>query len=428
MLAKDEFPKFLDKLVIQNEEDLLTTYKGVVKKLNQIYWKSDSESDHAVQVGSYGRSTAINGTSDLDLLFILPDELFKQYDEHEGNGQSALLQDVKKALLEKYPGSDITADGQVVSFDHSNYLIEILPCFALKDGTYRHADTNDGGSWEITDPKTEMIEFNNLDTKTKSVLRNLCKMSRAWKNKNGVPMGGFLIDTLGYNFLNNETKYHGAGVDQYPNLCRDFYEFLASQDEDQEYWLAPGSNKRVYRKDKFSAKAKKAKTRCDDAIKNDGKESARVYWKRIFGRPFPNKAVIEKALREFQFKDTEEYIEDRFPINIRESLRINCRVKQDGYREKLLRELHMLKSKYDLEFFVEATSAKKPYTLYWKVLNIGREAEKRDMVRGQIIEDSGNDIRKESSNFKGEHIVEAYIVKNGMVIARDSIPVNIDEY
>lgn len=110
------------------------------------------------------------------------------------------------------------------------------------------------------------------------------------------------------------------------------------------------------------------------------------------------------------------------------SLAINCRVTQDGFRKGFLRNIPLLRSKYSLEFFVESTSIQKPYELYWKVLNIGPEAEKRDMIRGQIVTDEGREIRKETSSFKGEHIVDAYIVKNGFVVARDSIPVNIDDF
>lgn len=428
MEAKEEFPKLLENLILSKQEEMLTTFKGVVKKLNQIYWDSDSEKSHAVQVGSYGRATAIDGSSDLDMLFILPDELYKQYDEHENNGQSALLQDVKKSLLEKYPDSDIKADGQVVVFNHSNYVIEILPCFLLSDGTYKHADTNDGGSWGITDPKSEMKEIDELDITSGGVLRNLCKMIRSWKNKNGVPIGGFLIDTLAFNFITSKKEFHKVSYDRYSALCGDFFNFLSEQDEKQEYWLAPGSNKRVYKKGNFTTKAKKAKNRCDEAIKSDGKESARKYWKRIFGRQFPNKVVLEKSLSEQGFRNTEEFIEDQFPISIQGSLAINCRVVQDGFRKGLLRNIPLLKSKYSLEFFIESTSIQEPYELYWKVLNTGPAAEKRDMIRGQILRDDGNKVRKETSNFRGEHIVEAYIVKNGFVAARDTIPVNIDEF
>jgi len=427
MYSKDEFPKFLDNLAVQNKDDIQTTLKGVIKKCNQIYWESDSETDNALQVGSFGRGTAINGVSDIDMLFVLPDDLFTKYDDYETNGQSALLQDIKNELKVKYPDSDITADGQVVKFNHTNYLIEILPCFALADGSYRYPDSNNGGSWEITNPKKEIEEIDKLDSENGGVLKLLCKMIRAWKNKNGVPMGGFLIDTLVHNFLTDDDSFHDVKVDKYSDLCKTFFDYLSNQDPNQEYWLAPGSNQRVYKQDDFIARAKKAKNICDKAIEYEGKEVARNYWKRVFGRPFPVKETTERSLAAGGFDNTEEFIDDHFPISIKGSLNINCRVIQDGFRTMLLRNIPLLKSKYKLEFFVENTTLKPFFDLYWKVLNVGPEAERRNMIRGQIIKDEGHLMRKENSQFKGEHIVEAYVVKNGRVVARDSIPVNIDD-
>lgn len=49
-------------------------------------------------MGSYGRRTAIN-TSDLDILVLLPESEYSQFDSLKGNGQSRLLQAVKCAII-----------------------------------------------------------------------------------------------------------------------------------------------------------------------------------------------------------------------------------------------------------------------------------------------------------------------------------------
>lgn len=48
------------------------------------------------------------------------------------------------------------------------------------------------------------------------------------------------------------------------------------------------------------------------------------------------------------------------------------------------------------------------------------------MVRGQIIESSRENLHVEYSNFRGNHIVECYVIKDGFVVARDYIDVPID--
>ena len=63
--------------------------------------------------------------------------------------------------------------------------------------------------------------------------------------------------------------------------------------------------------------------------------------------------------------------------------------------------------------------------IYWKVLNRGEVAKKRNEIRGQIVRDSGFMQKIETTNFRGDHIVECYAVQNGVVIAKDRISVPI---
>ena len=84
-----------------------------------------------------------------------------------------------------------------------------------------------------------------------------------------------------------------------------------------------------------------------------------------------------------------------------------------------------LQAKKKLLFSITSNNTPPPYDVYWKVLNRGGDTYTRDCVRGQIIQDEGSLQRKETTNFRGEHIVECYIVKNGVVVAKDRIDVPI---
>ncbi|WP_219729066.1 nucleotide-binding domain-containing protein [Brevibacterium sediminis] len=79
--------------------------------------------------------------------------------------------------------------------------------------------------------------------------------------------------------------------------------------------------------------------------------------------------------------------------------------------EKLL-----LKPDKSLRFEVKDCSVGGHYTLKWKVLSRGAEAERRNMIRGLIVDSSKPGIRTEHSAFKGEHVVECRVVKDGVVI------------
>lgn len=59
--------------------------------------------------------------------------------------------------------------------------------------------------------------------------------------------------------------------------------------------------------------------------------------------------------------------------------------------------------------------------------NVGDEAKRRNCLRGLIENPNlSNNGRKETSNFFGPHYVECYIIKNGVVVARDRILVPIE--
>lgn len=49
------------------------------------------------------------------------------------------------------------------------------------------------------------------------------------------------------------------------------------------------------------------------------------------------------------------------------------------------------------------------------------------MIRGNI-EKTNSKIKKESTNFKGPHYVECYLVKNGVCVARNRIDVPIKSF
>lgn len=125
MSLKDDFETFIDKLKPDNISNMETTAGEIAKKLNKNYYNLDSDSDtHMYIVGSVGRKIHIKGVSDLDLLFDLPSEKYTQFDNYSRYGESALLQEVKNVLKEKYHKTDISGDEQVVVINFTKYTVE----------------------------------------------------------------------------------------------------------------------------------------------------------------------------------------------------------------------------------------------------------------------------------------------------------------
>ena len=429
MTISEMFNKLCDNIKITDEraEIISLRYAEVTSALNKKFRNTESKTENTIQVGSYGRHTAIKGISDLDMIYIMPSFKWEKYK----NDQYKLLSDTKNAVLERYPRTKVRVDRLVVQVIYSDFIIEVQPVFEFTDGCYRYPNTYDGGSWKKTKPREEIASIRDVDAKKNYNLRKLCKMARAWKNKNGVVMGGLLIDTLAYNFLNQTIEYDNKSYSSFDNLSRDFFEYLKNQPE-QDFYLALGSNQKVYVKKKFQSKAKIAYNNCVKAIETAGQASAHHNWKKVFGRDFPVKekaiAAIEPAVK--TFKLTEEFIEDQYPIDIRNSLELECEVSQTGLRTdfltNILKKGFRLQPKKTLNFSIRELDVPEPDLILWKVLNRGPEAEKRDCLRGQIFQDKGYRKQRETTDFKGDHVVECYAIKNNIVVARGSILVPIE--
>ena len=422
----EDFEELLDNLQLSNSDTISLRYGEVTSALNKEFRDTDSKTANSLRVGSIGRFTAIDGVSDLDMIYTMPSS---SWDDYKDGGQYKLLKAAKAAISARYPTTTVKVDRLVVRVLYKDFHIEVQPAFELTNGSFKYPDTAGDGSWKITKPREEIEEMAASNNRKNRNLRRLCKMARAWKNKHGVAMGGLLIDTLAYNFLESTDAYDERSYYYYDYMSRDFFEYL-SEEEDHEYYLAVGSRQHVKVKKKFQRKAKKAYELCQVAINASGQKNERQKWREVFGKAFPASAKLDQKAHAHVFRNSEEFVEDMFRVDIRFDLSVDCRVSQNGFRPSMLtemitRHIPLLRNK-DLLFIADTRHLPQGCELFWKVLNRGAEAERRDEIRGQIVRDDGSSQKSESTSFAGDHLVECYAVLRGVVVARGAtiVPIN----
>lgn len=289
----DWFSPFFTNMQVRDGGTISSRYKAITRRLNTDFWNTTSDTSHSLYVGSYGRNTAIQGFSDLDMVFELSSALYFQYDKYIGNGQSALLQTVRNSMQKTYATSSIGADGQVVAVSFKDGItFEVVPVFTNNAGGYTYPDANGGGRWRTTNPRPEIHAIRTRNNACNGNLVSLCRMMRAWKRKWDVPISGLLVDTLAYQFIDG-WEHKDKSYLYYDFMCRDLFRFMANQDKDQEYWKAPGSGQYVYGKGLFQWKATRCFNVCREAIEHEmatpkREWSAKQKWREIFGTSFPD--------------------------------------------------------------------------------------------------------------------------------------------
>lgn len=290
MSVSDNFSTFCSNLKMSNYtvSTIQKRYHQITKRINLDYYNSSSETSNSLYVGSYGRGTEIF-ISDIDIIVQLPYATYAKFDKYSGNGQSALLQEVKDVIQKTYSTSFVKGDGQVIGINFTDGInFEIVPGFLNTDyKSYTYPDTNSGGSWKTTDPRSEIEAMNAMNGSTNKNLKRLCRMIRAWKDNCNVPMSGILIDSLAYKFI-KDWDHRVKSYTYYDWMSRDFFEYLKNIDINQLYWLAPGSNRRVLKFGNFQSKASQAYNMSLEAIKNESNEStSKQKWREIYGTKFP---------------------------------------------------------------------------------------------------------------------------------------------
>lgn len=174
--------------------------------------------------------------------------------------------------------------------------------------------------------------------------------------------------------------------------------------------------------------------------------AALTAWQKLFGPEFAadevkaarNDIVAAKVTRELAARVTvlppaeiapdEEFIHDRYPVSApRYSANIEATI-INLPRNNFLRKRRVVAKSRELQFNLR-TDTPEPYEVLWKVRNHGPEAARvPGGLRGQI-RIGGNktrNIHNESTLYRGSHYVEAYVVKDDMVVASDHHTVTIE--
>lgn len=205
----DRVRRHSNSIDLETRKLISSRYKRITKAVNQEFWGSSSETDHSLYVGSYGRGTAVNA-SDLDVLLSLPQDEYERYGAYKGNGQSRLLQAVKKAVEQTYSRTDVHGDGQVVVVEFSDSMrFELLPAFEKNDWsggtTYIYPDSNMGGNWRPTDPKAEQEAMKTKNKTSDGLLFDTCKHMRLIRAEHfsSYKLSGIVIDSFVYSAMDS---------------------------------------------------------------------------------------------------------------------------------------------------------------------------------------------------------------------------------
>lgn len=289
MMIDQCFKTLLDNTALTPEkaDTIMNRAARIASKLDIRYY-GNSENRHFAFVGSYGRGTANGNVSDLDMVYFLPEEQFSRYTQYRSNGQSQLLQEVKECILETYPNTEIRGDGQVVVVSFADGMkFEVVPAFWCEKAQYLYADTHNGGSWALSSPTPDFIEFECADKRSGGNLRSLCRLARVWRAQQDVNIKGILLDTLVWMYLKQNNWGRGLS---YAEMSSGFFSFLSLRQDAPVVLKTPGGAETVTDEGGYaSISLMSAKAAIQAIILSDAQDyyNSSLIWQKIYGPEFP---------------------------------------------------------------------------------------------------------------------------------------------
>lgn len=280
---KLDFKKFATniRLTDAQKEDAKTKYTGVCECLYKKYYDGAYDGNSKFLFGSYKTRTntrPLSESQDVDVLFKIPEETYKKFKDYESNGPSALLQEVREALKEKYTTTEtIKAWGKVVlvKMSENHHNVEVLPAYEQEDGTFLIPNSDDGGIWESFDPRAQVDEFTGSNADTNYLTADLTRMMKTWvKTTASMNYESYSLLNNVMSFLRQSSVYNeGAEYSDYHLVVRDFFDYL---DRICTYSL----------KSHVSTALSRAKKAVDYLDQNKPKEASDEL-RKIFGNEFP---------------------------------------------------------------------------------------------------------------------------------------------
>ena len=411
MIMHESFVKFLGRLLLtqSQREDARTKYDGVCKKLHDHYYPGIGYTGQTkLLIGSYGKHTNIRPPRDVDVLFFMPDEKFAAYDDNSANGQSQLLQDVRKVLSEKYSTTEkIRAWGKVVlvEFSDGTHNVEVVPAWERDDGTFLIPDTANGGSWRHWNPRAELRSIGESDKKTNGTTRTLIRFIKKWAEQCSVDLSSFEIEQGVLQFL--ESQFDPD--ESYPILVREF--FLSFKDV-----VDDKARSHVTTASRRSAKA------CN--YEEEGETDAAVNeWRKVFGKEFPSpeqesSRTIEAREAKPQLADISHRRPMPWPYEEMGKVRIDAYTyyQRNGKRLGGINSDGRTLPKEIALKYVAGTDLAGDLEYHWQVVNTGTEAAQKHDLRGGFDRDKR--IHWETTRYSGKHWIECFVVEDDRCVAR----------
>lgn len=432
-----------------------------------------------IQNGSYARHTSTTPVNDLDVIYELPAEVLKNVLLAEAKIDTSkldifyIIESLAEQLKDLY-GSSATIKHQPHSVgvyfgSENDFSIDVVPAFPASNGMFWVPESShlsvanrriayaqkafpELPNWIKSDPRGYIAQAKTIDDATDGCFRKAAKLIRKWRwrykqNDKSFRLKSFHIEVMITElFKKNQSLGCFDAIRQAIDLIPHAISAPRIPDRADSSRMIDQyvSELTLGERNTILAAQRSARMEINYLIACSTETETVSSLQRFLGinKQFSsalstnssNKSVYEsrkivlKGLQPTNGREVGEQFLSDFGIrsDLRYPLKINARVKQDGFRTfKLLGSRFPLYKSKSLEFYIDSHDIPGTFEVKWKVKNTGAEARQVKELRGEIYNDLGKRTRTETTKYLGHHYVECYAIQRGVCVAADHMEVPI---
>ncbi|OEC83163.1 hypothetical protein A9D46_12180 [Photobacterium damselae subsp. damselae] len=447
------FKDFLNNVVNLNQTRIEKLTKSSTSVINFIKNHDDFKDmfiEESAQ-GSYGHRTIIKPLAgkefDADIVVFLK--------EQENWEPKDYINNIKSALEKNTKYKDMLINGnRCVCINYAgDFHIDIVPCVVKElaigpDAKQYFVCNKRENKFEQTDPDAykSWVKEKNKIAKNNQVIKCIRLFKYLRDIKTTFSCKSILMTTLIANQIHDyevTSTYFTDAATSLRTIISRLDDYL-QQHEQMPIIKNPVQSEENFNRhwdqqkyENFRKFITKYRTWIEDAYDEQDREISITKWRRIFGSKFHSttgkmtkSANYEQVLNEASLESypipahcqSHRWVEAENVEHIEISVHHRARLSVANF-SKAIGSLTFPKEQ-SLRFEI-VDSLPEDSAIYWQITNTGDEATQRRQLRGGF--ELGSRIKEEITSYKGNHFVEAYIVKDNILIARSGkrvIPIN----
>lgn len=373
--------------------------------------------------GSYAKHTAIRPTindnnRDVDIIVVT--------NHSKDDGVDDVFNELHNVLLKSKHYDSAVIQHHSIGIEMSEVNVDLVPVIADEfDEELFYVGDTENDDWIKSDPKGHKKWSSDFNVQNNNAYKPLVKIFKWWRHTNcpksvkypkGITLEKIVADNIGDSSLSTEDLLIGT----MQNIVNSYKELYCEQNTnpiiyDPSRKVMNNNLLEGYSVDDF----KKFVNKIDEHINflNENGTNNET-WKKILGNEFPSSS--NNRSNELMCINASHKLKPSWLFRPNGAVIISIKVRDcNGNPINYSSNDEPLEKNCDLEFRA-ITGVKKPFKVYWQIVNTGSEAIKAGCLRGGFDESSNanTNVRLEKTEYSGSHSIQCFVIKNGYCVAK----------